>query len=293
MYQSSRRKLIIPFLLPGVLLILVFYVIPAIQTIYVSMTDWYGTFQTFGFKGLTNYSKLFNDKLFIGSIQHTFLYFLISLIILFPLALLIAVALQRTKRGKRPIQFMIFAPVVLSVVVAAVMWKFIYNPNMGIINGVLKAVGLESWAIPWLGDKRTALTCIVIAAIWHGIGTWIMLITAGLTRVPEDLHEAARIDGASEGQIFFKITLPLLWEVLQTLIVLWFVQSMQSFSFIYIMTQGGPQGSTELMGSYIYKMAFEGKMFAYGSAMSIIMALTIVVFSYIGNKLMKRETIQF
>jgi ABC-type sugar transport system permease subunit len=293
LYQSSRRKLIVPFLLPAVVLIFIFYLLPAIQTAYVSLTDWYGTFQTTGFKGIDNYVKLFSDKLFLGSIQHTFAYFFISLILLFPISILIAVALQTVKRGKRLIQFMIFAPVVLSVVVAAVMWKFIYNPNIGIINEVLGAIGLESWARPWLGDKTTALTCIIIAAIWHGIGTWIMLLTAGLSRIPQDLHEAARIDGANEGQIFFKITLPLLWDVLQTLIVLWFVQSMQSFSFIYIMTQGGPQGTTEVMGSYLYKMAFEGKMFAYGSAMSIVMAILIIVFSFIGNKLMKREVVQF
>ena len=293
MYESSRRKLILPFLLPGVLLIFVFFLLPAVQTVYVSFTDWFGTFQTFGFKGIDNYVKLFSDNLFLGSIGHTFVYFFISLVILFPLSVLIAVCLQRIRRGKQFIQFMIFAPVVLSVVVAAVMWKFIFNPNIGIINGVLNAIGLDSLARPWLGDKSTALLCIVIASIWHGIGTWIMLITAGLTRIPADLQEAARIDGAHEGQIFFKITLPLLWEVLKTLIVLWFVQAMQSFSFIYIMTQGGPQGSTEVMGSYLYRTAFEGKMFAYGSAMSIVMTITIILVSFIGNKLMKKEVVQF
>ena len=115
----------------------------------------------------------------------------------------------------------------------------------------------------------------------------------GLDRIPKELGEAARLEGANEMQIFFKVTLPLLWEVLSTLIVLWFIEAIQTFPFIYVMTQGGPHGSTEVMGTYMYKMAFEGRMFSYGSAMAVIMTLIILVFSYFGNKLLKRETIEF
>lgn len=293
MIQSAKRKLIIPFLLPGMLLIFVFFILPAIQTIQVSFLDWYSTFKTTNFLGLENYKNLFQDSQFIVAIKNTFKYFFISLVILFPLSVFFALSLNTIKKGRLTIQFLIFSPVVLSVVVASVMWKFIYNPNFGLINWFLESIGLESLTRAWLGDESTALIAVILVTIWHGIATWIILIIAGLDRIPKELSEAARIEGANEIQIFFRIKLPLLWEVLSTLIILWFIQAMQTFPFIFVMTQGGPHGSTEVMGTYLYKMAFEGRMFSYGSAMAVIMTLIILVFSYIGNKLIKREPIEF
>src|SRR5690625_4487728 len=275
------------------LLVAVFFMMPAVQTVQVSLLDWYGTFKTTNFLGLENYQNLLGDSSFIVAIKNTFKYFFISVFLLFPLSIFFAISLNLIRKGKLLFQFIIFAPVVLSVVVASVMWKFIYNPNFGIINWILESIGLESLARPWLGDESTALIAIIIVTIWHGVATWIILIIAGLDRIPGELREAARLEGANEIQIFFKITLPLLWEVLSTLIILWFIESMQTFPFIYVMTQGGPHGTTEVMGTYLYKMAFEGRMFSYGSAMAVVMTLIILVFSYIGNKIIKRETIDY
>lgn len=291
--MTSRKKLIIPFLLPSILLMTVFFMLPAIQTVHSSFLDWYGTFKTTNFKGFDNYKNLFADKLFVQSIKTTFEYFFISLLLLFPSAVFLAVFLNKIKKGRMLIQFLIFAPVVLSVVVASVMWKYIYDPNLGLINSAMKILGLGALAKTWLGDESTALIAVTIVTIWHGISTWIILIISGLDRIPPQLSEAARIEGANEFRIFFRITLPLLWEVLSTLIILWFIQAMQTFPFIYVMTQGGPYGTTEVMGTYMYKMAFEGRMFSYGSAMAVVMALIILVFSFFGNKLIKREPIQF
>lgn len=255
--------------------------------------DWFGTFETRNFLGGEHYKQLLSDSLFLNSISNTFKYFFISLVILFPLSTFIAVSLNRINKGRMLFQFLIFVPVVLSVVVASVMWKFIYNPNFGIVNKVLEFVGLESLTTAWLGNQSTALIAIIVVVIWHGIATWIILLLAGLDRIPKELSEAARLEGANEIQIFFKVTLPLLWEVLSTLIILWFIQAMQTFPFIFILTQGGPYGSTEVMGTYMYKMAFEGRMFSYGSAMAVIMTFIILVFSYFGSKILKRETIEY
>ena len=285
--------MIIPFLLPGFLLIAVFYIYPVIQNVAISFSDWNGIFRSNGFVGFANYTKLFSDNLFIDSVKHTFLFFLIIVVLMFPLMFLFAVPLQKLKRGKYVFQYMIISPVVLSATVAAVLWKFLYNPNMGLINSGLKAIGLDSLARVWLGDSSTALVAVVIATIWHGIGTWVVLLMAGLDRIPGELSEAATIDGASGWQLFWNITFPLVWDVLKTLIILAFIQSMQTFSFIYIMTEGGPYGSTEVMGSYLYKIAFMGNNFGYGAAMAIVMAILILVFSILGNKLLKRETIEY
>lgn len=292
--MNARKKLIIPFLLPSMALVAVFFILPALQTIVLSLQDWDGTFRTTGFKGLENYFRLFQDQLFIDAVGHTFAYFVIITLLLFPIGLFLAVALQRIKRYKMFIQFCIFMPVTLSVVVAAVLWKwYIYDPNMGIINTFLRAIGLDSLAHPWLGDSKTALVAVIVMSTWHGIATWVIMIISGLDRIPSELIEAARLDGAGELTVFFKVTLPLLWEVLSSLLILSFINAMQQFPVIFAMTQGGPYGSTEVMGTYLYKIAFEGKMFSYGSAMAIVMAVIVLVVSSTGNKFIKTETIQY
>lgn len=291
--DRARQKLIIPFLAPGLAFVAVFFMVPAAQTVYISFTDWYGTFRTNAFVGWKNYAGLSGDPLFLQSIRNTFVYFAISLVLLFPAALFLSWALQRIKRGRNFFQFMIFAPAVLSVAVAGVMWKFILNPNFGLVNQVLRALGLDSWARPWLGDPATALPSIVVTIVWHGIATWIILLMAGMDRIPGEMREAALVDGASEWRAYIRITLPLLWPVLSTLLVLWFIQAFQAFAFIYVMTQGGPLGSTEVMGTYMYKMAFEGRMFGSGSAMAVVMTAIVLSVSVLGRWLLKSEDIEY
>lgn len=292
--MKARRKLIIPFLLPSILFIAVFFLYPTIQAVIYSFQDWDGAFRTTNFVGLANYKKLFADPTFKSTIGHTFAYFFIQSIILFPLATALAVALQRMKKGRMLIQFCIFAPVTLSVVVAAVLWKwYMYDPNMGLLNNILKAVGLGNAAKAWLGDSSTALTAVICMSVWHGVATWVIMIISGIDRIPPDLIEAARLDGAGEMTIFVRIILPLLWEVLSTLIIISFIGAMQQFPVVYAMTQGGPAGATELMGTYLYKVAFEGRMFSYGSAMAIMMAIVILLFSTFGNRFLKTEPIEY
>ncbi len=292
--MKARRKLIIPFLLPAVLFIAVFFIYPTIQSVIISFQDWDGTFRTTGFVGVDNYRRLFRDPTFKSTIGHTFSYFFIQTLILFPVATALAVALQRMKKGRMAIQFFIFAPVTLSVVVAAVLWKwYMYDPNMGLLNNVLRGIGLGKFAKAWLGNSSTALTAVICMSVWHGVATWVIMIIAGIDRIPPELLEAARLDGASEFQVFVRVVLPLLWEVLSTLLIISFIGAMQQFPVVYAMTQGGPAGATELMGTYLYKVAFEGRKFSYGSAMAVIMAVVILVFSNFGNKFLKTETVEY
>lgn len=287
--DRQRRHLALPFLLVPCALLAMFFVFPFAQTVYLSMTDWYGTFQTVGWVGLSNYKDLAEDSLFRSAVANTLLYFVLSLVVLFPLALFIAWALLRTTRSRSFYQIAIFAPAVLSVSVAGVLWKFIYNPGFGLLNTILEAVGLEALSRPWLGDASTAMFAIVVAVIWHGIATWIILLLAAMDRLPGDVTEAASLDGASDWTVFTKVTLPLLWPVLSTLLVLWFIQSMQTFAFIYVMTNGGPHGATEVMATYMYRLAFEGRMFAYGSAMAIVMTLLVLAMSLVGSRLLRGD----
>ena len=157
------------------------------------------------------------------------------------------------------------------------------QPESGTDQSRLNALGLDQLAVPWLGDVRFALTAIIVAAIWHGIGSWVLLISAGIDRIPADLPDAARVDGASDWQVFRSITIPLLWEVLRILLVLWIIQAMQAFTFIYVMTGpvsvGGPLGSTDVMVTYVYRIAFTDFKWAYGAALATAMLVMIFVLS--------------
>jgi ABC-type sugar transport system permease subunit len=216
---------------------------------------------------------------------------------LFVPALAIAWALQQPLRAKRFFSFVILAPVVIAASVAGLIWKWIYNPSQGLLNPVLENIGLDRLAVPWLGSPRWALIAIIVASIWHGIGTWILLISAGMDRIPPDLPDAAKIDGASDWQVFRNITIPLLWEVLRILLVLWVIQALQAFTFIYVMTGpvavGGPLGSTDVMVTYVYRVAFNDFKWAYGSAMATVMLLMIFVLSVLVNRVTVRETVEY
>ncbi|MFC5650553.1 carbohydrate ABC transporter permease [Paenibacillus solisilvae] len=293
MYAKNRQKLIVPMLLPAMLLLVVFFYWPAVNTVWVSFTDWSGVLKSGNFAGFANYHALFNDSFFLLAVRNTGMFFLIACIIMFPLTLFLAVALRKIPVGGGTFRFTVFAPVVLSVVVAAVVWKFLLNPEIGLFNELLRLAGLESLTRAWLGEPSIALVAVVLASIWHGIGTWVILVMAGMDRIPTELYDASVIDGANEWQSFRHVTFPLLGEVLRSLLILSFVQAMQAFSFIYIMTRGGPQGKTEVMGSYLYKMAFEGQEFAYGAALSVFMVVIIIVISAVGSRLFKRDTSQY
>ena len=158
-------------------------------------------------------------------------------------------------------------------------------------------MGLGPWALPWLGEPNTALTAVIIASIWHGIGTWVLLIYAGLERIPPDLPAAARIDGANDWHVFRFITLPLLWEVLRILLVLWVLQALQAFAFIYVMTGpvsvGGPMNSTEVMATYVFKNAFVSFKWAYSMALATVMLLMIFVLSGFTQRVTTTETVEY
>jgi ABC-type sugar transport system permease subunit len=206
-------------------------------------------------------------------------------------------SLQQPFRGRRVFSFIILAPLVIAASVAGLMWKWIYNPTQGLINPVLEWLHLDALARPWLGDPRYALTAVIIAAVWHGIGSWVLLISAGIDRIPADLPDAARIDGANDWQVFRGITVPLLWEVLRILIVLWVIQALQAFTFIFVMTGpvavGGPLGSTDVMATYVYRIAFVDFKWAYGAAMATVMLVMIFLLSLLVNRVTFRETVEY
>jgi ABC-type sugar transport system permease subunit len=297
MFQRARRKLIVPFLLPQTILYFLFMFLPVVMTVVWAFTDWEGHGAQRQFNGLYNFGVILKDHLFRSAMKNSFFLVIVGGILLFIPAMIMAWSLHEPIRLKRYFRFIILAPVVLSVSVAGLMWKWMYNPSFGLFNPALEKIGLDRFALPWMGEPNTALTAVIIASIWHGIGTWVLLLSAGLERIPSDLPEAAKVDGASDWQVFRHITIPLMWEVLRILLVLWVMQALQAFTFIFVMTGpvavGGPMGSTEVMATYVFKNAFRDFKWAYGMAMATVMLIMIFTLSAITTRVLYREAVEY
>jgi len=294
MYQRSRRKLVVPFLMPAFIVYTLLMFVPIILTVAYSLTGWQGHIPDRPFTGITNYVLLFKDPQFLNSIKNTAIFSFSGAIILFIPAIFISWALTQKIRFKATYRYVIIAPLVLSSVVIALLWKMLYDPQFGPINHLLKAIGLGSLALPWLGDTRTVLLAIVIATCWYQLGMWVLLISAGVERIPIEIQEAAKVDGANEWQVFWRVTFPMLWGILRLLFILWIIHSLQVFAQVYIMAPaGGPGGAADVMVTLIYERAFSSDQWGLACAMATFLLFVILGLSLITNRLTERETVEF
>jgi ABC-type sugar transport system permease subunit len=290
--HASQKRLILPFILPALLLFAVFFVYPVLRTIYIALTDWQGVGEL-GFVGFDQFDRLVADPAYLGALKNTFALTVIGAAMLFPPAVAIAWALNQKLHGEHFFRFIVFAPVVLSAAIVALMWKFLYHPTIGLINPALASVGLGELAKTWLGDPQTALAAVAFTSVWHGLGVWVVLLGAGFEGLPKEVLEAGRIDGLGEWKLFWYLTLPLLRDLFRILIVLWFIQSMQAFAFVFIMTGGGPFGSSEIVGTLMYRIAFERTEFGYAAAMGVVLVAIILSVTYVLNKVLRRDDLQY
>ena len=267
---------------------------PLALTVWYSLTNWSGHSLDRPFWGVRNYILMFNDIQFINAAKHTGIFAISGMFFLLIPAVFISWALTQNIKGKGFFRYIIIVPLILSVVVMAMLWKMLYNPVFGPINNLLEAIGLGALALPWLGDTRTALLAVVVATAWRQLGMWVLLLSAGMERIPQELLEAARIDGASEWQVFWKVNFPLVWGVLRLLFILWIILSMQVFGEVWIMTpHGGAARSTEVLGTLIYSRAFGSNQWGLACAMATFLMVVIFLVSMIMNRLTRRETIEF
>ena len=292
MHRRLQRRIVVPFLLPALALLGVFFVYPLVRTVVISLSEYSRTGLAV-FVGGDNYAELFGDPDYFNALKNTFLLAFIGGCMLFPPAVAIAWALSQRLHGERFFRFVVFAPVVLSVAIVSLMWKFLYHPTLGLIDPALKSVGLGALARTWLGDPATALPAVAFTSVWHGIGIWVVLLCAGFERLPKDVLEAGRIDGAGEWRLFWTVMLPMLRDLFRVLIVLWVVQSLQAFAFVFIMTGGGPFGSTDIVGTVMYRAAFDRADFGYAAAMGVLLVVIMLVVAQVLNRVLRRDDLQY
>ncbi|CAI9389227.1 Diacetylchitobiose uptake system permease protein NgcF [Bacillus sp. T2.9-1] len=278
----SNKWVITLYVLPALLLILILIYIPIVLTGYYGLMDWDGIGAK-TFIGLDNYIELMKDKMFWTSTYHSVLLAVFSAISLVAY-LVISLILASKIKGAGLLRKIYLIPMLLSSVAIAQLWLKIFDPTNGMLNKLLEMFGVENTPI-WLADPNLVLYSIFIPIVWQYAGFYIIIYYAALKGVPDEIMEAAKIDGATPLQIAYKIKLPLIAPVIKVTIVLAIVGSLKYFDLIYVMTGGGPNGASEVMASYMYKEAFKTYNFGYGSAIGFALLIICLVMTWVIQKL--------
>lgn len=269
------------FILPNIIGVLLFTLFPMVFSLLISFTDWDYTkgFSSWNFIGLRNFFEMWSDKWFIDSLVNTVAFAVVVVPVTISLALVLAVVIDRFCFGKLPMRLAMFMPYISNVVAVAIVWVMMYSP-WGPFTQLVKLFGVEN-PPQWLGDGNWALPAIMLMTIWSNVGYAVMIYTSALQSLPQDVYEAADVDGAGEIRKFFRLTIPFLSPTTFFLVITTFISSFQVFAPIQIMTRGGPGTSTHVLVYYIYTSAFTFYRMGYASAMSwilfiILFAITVV-----------------
>ena len=273
--RNSRNAFL--FLLPNLIGFLVFTFVPVVMAFVLAFTEWNGR-GPFKFVGLKNFVNMWSDSNFTISLKNTLIYTIGTVPIIMIFAMLLSVIVFQLGKGSTLIRAMHFFPNISSIVAITVVWQFLYNKSLGPINQFLMSVGVEN-PPGWLSDKNWALPAVMIMIIWKSVGYYMVTYYAALIGIPDDLYEAASIDGATTFQQFWHITLPQLRPVNFYVLIVAIIASFTVFTPIYVMTQGGPGRATSVLVYYIYETAFVNYKHGYSSAMSIILFLLIFIFT--------------
>ncbi|MGK5545373.1 carbohydrate ABC transporter permease [Streptomyces sp. URMC 127] len=304
--QHGKYRFIAGFLAVPLVIYAVFVISPFLQAIYYSFTDWTGLSPDFEMVGFGNYRKMFEDEVFWKSVGHNVLLLLVLPLVTLGLGLFFAFMLnvggRRRKnaavagvRGSGFYKVVYFFPQVLSIAIVALLFQFAYNPNSGALNSFLSAVGLDSVQPNWLGDPDLALWCVMAVMVWSNVGFYVVLFSAGMSSIPRDFYEAALLDGANRIQTFFRITLPLLWDTVQTGWVYMGIMALDGFAVVQIMTvgPGGPDYSTEVLAYFLYTKAFRDGQAGYATTLGVALLIVTMIFAGIVMKLGRRERLEF
>ncbi len=276
MFRSERLKWA-AFLAPALAVYAVFLIYPVVRSGVLSFSSWAGPGRPSTSVGLGNYHELLFDPIFWRALRNTIVLLVASLVVQLPIGLGLALIVTSAKRGRRFWRGVYFIPTLMSTVAVAILWRFIYSPDYGIINGFLRGVGLDGLAQGWLGQTSTALVAVIGANTWQWAPFYMVIYVAAIVGLDPAVYEAAALDGAQGLRQFWYITLPLLRPVLITTSILSLAGSIKSFDLVYIMTNGGPSNSTELLATYMFREGFTDYRLGYASAIAMVMFLITFV----------------
>jgi multiple sugar transport system permease protein len=270
------------FVLPAALYMLLLVGYPIVSNFILSFQD--VTVTTLNkavkpFVGLRNYRMLFGDEVLRTALLNSFVFTVSCIVLQFMIGFALALYFNRNFSFAKPIRGLLMIPWMIPMTVTALMFKFMFSSNVGIVNQALQGWGLIRTPIDWLLEPRLAMFSLILANVWIGIPFNMILISTGLTTIPQELLEAASIDGANRRQAFFKITLPMLKPVIESVLILGFIYTFKVFDLVFVMTNGGPVNSTHLLSTYSYKLSFTLFKYSQGAATANILFLILFVVS--------------
>ena len=292
-----KRKRILFFIIPSLMLYLAFFIYPAIQALYVSLHKWSGFSSEMKFIGLGNFKELLNDQIFWHTLKNTMLILFVGGAVIFILAFLFTAFFTSGIKGKKFFRAVIFYPNVIAPIALATFWGFIYSPRFGLINEFLRLIHLDAFAKTWTGPDLVFWS-VLIALIWTYVGFYMILLLSGAEKIPQSLYDVGKIEGANRFQMFFKVTIPLIWDVLVVAIVLWIIGAIKLFEFLFAFS-GGTRVPQQIWTNAVYMFLLSfGKRTAifrlgYGTAVAVTLLILIIIFTGIARIVMRRERIEY
>ncbi len=283
----SNKLVILSLVLPGLLLFLFAILAPICLSVYYGFTDYSGM-GTYQMIGIENYKTLMHDEAFWTSLRNSLLLAIGFIFIQHPLALIVAAVLDKLRgRGENFFRCIYFIPNVISVAVIAYLWKFIYNPDFGLLNNIIKAFGGKG-DINWFSND-TAIWSVLVVLIWHGFGWGMLIYYTGIKNIDPVLYEAAAIDGANQRTIFLRITLPLMKPVIQVNVTMAVISALKQMETVYLLTNGGPGNSTQFAANYLYQQAFKAFKYGYGNAIGVVFIIICLAATVVLNKIFEER----
>lgn len=291
MRKKSTLKLHVTaalFLLPALFFIIIYIIYPIFDVIRLSTLDWNGISPQKTFVGLENWKKLFSDRYFWGAASHNILIAVLSIVIQMPFAISLAFMLDRLGKKTGILKIIYYLPSLFSTTAVGLLFAFIYTPRNGIFTTVSKLFG--GGTIDVLGNPNTSLLAVFSVVCWTAIPYYMIFYLAAFSGLSQEVFEAALIDGANLRQYFFRIALPMLKNSIKTACTLSLIGSLKYFDLVYIMTEGGPNYSSDLMATYMYRITFKSRQMGYGATIAVGMFFIITAFTFVFQYLINRNT---
>ncbi len=284
----NNRKVTAALVLPGMCIMLFAIAIPLVISLGLSFVKWSG-FGRMEFIGIENYVRLVQDGIFWRSLLNVLLLIVVTIFIQNVFAFVISSMLTKLRDGtSRILRTVYFIPATLSLVVVTKLWVNIFHPTYGMVNKILSALGLESLTRGWLGDPNTAIWAVIWIMIWQGFGWAMLFFYGGLMTVPKELEEAATVDGANKRQLYFKVILPYMMPVLQSIIIIDVISSLKQMEMVYLSTEGGPGSTTQFIALYLYQRAFKYSEYGYGNAISVLFVIIAVLMTILIQRVFRK-----
>lgn len=292
---TSKKLFIVFSIMPALILFILFMVIPTINVFWMSLFKWGGLTNNKKFIGINNFKILFRDANFIKAFQNTLLLLIVVTVVTMALSIILAAILARENiKFKNFFRIVFYIPNILSVVVIAAIFSAVLDPKQGILNSTLNFLNLGAFKRMWLGDQKVVIWCIAIAMIWQATGYYMVMYMASMCSISESLYECADLEGASKIKKFTQITIPLIWNIIRTTLTFFIISTINlSFLFVKVMTSGGPDGSSEVGLSYLYKQAYSNSSYGYGMAIGVIIFIFSFGLSLVISRVTKRDVIEF